>query len=474
MPERISAALGITHEALEVAGVFDRFIDIDSRLHVDPHLLSHSNAPELVAATRTLDRYWEDTISVLRGIFEYGDRFWREALKRFTFPENPSVGLGYAAAGTIGAAIGRKTAEGLVDTARQLVRAGIVDPKVFELVGLFEPNVGPDLISDMTVHIVESHLLEFTQRICAELRIPTKSFLLIGTNYQLPACPATKRHLILLPKDVLRDLPVAFCWEDIDTVCAYNEALRARLNSLIGENWKRATKDNKKQKLKQVLLENPEALTDLIQQYRSKPAEPYDFARDILGETIWLDIAKNAAAEHPLDLKRIGAATPENILLLVRAICSHFRHLVEDCGLSRIFWTDDKQIRHERLPQLLFFAVADCYCKANDIDLSPEVNSGRGPVDFKLSKGYAARVLVEIKWSKNTKLVHGFETQLEEYAKAEQTNTTMLLIVRVTESETSIKKIQAMQAEAIRQGRRAPEIKIVDGRMKDSASHFAA
>jgi hypothetical protein len=473
MPERISAALGITHEAFEAAGVFDRFIDIDSRLHVDPHLLSHSTAPELVAATRTLDRYWEDTISVLRGVFDYGDRFWRESLKRFTFPENPSVGLGYAAAGTSGAAIGRKTAEGLVDTARQLVRAGIVDPKVFELVGLFEPNVGPDLISDMTVHIVESHLLEFTQRICADLRIPTKTFFLGGANYQLPACPSTERHLILLPADILRDLPVAYCWEDIDTVCAYNHALRARLNSLIGENWKRATADNKKQKLKQVLLENPEALTDLIQQYRSKPAEPYDFARDILGETIWLDVAKNAAVEHPLDLKTIGPATAENILHLVRAICGHFRHLVEDCGLSRIFWTDDNKLRHERLPQLLFFSVADCYCKANNIDLSPEVNSGRGPVDFKLSQGYAARVLVEIKWSKNTKLVHGFETQLEEYGKAEQTETSMLLVIRVTESEASIKRIQAIQTEAIRQGKRTPEISIIDGRMKDSASHFS-
>lgn len=472
MADRISDALGVAHEALDAAGVFDRFVDIDSCLHVDPHLLSKSTAPELVAAARTLDQYWKDTIVVLRNIFEYGDRLWREALKRFTFPENSSVGLGYAVAGTSGAAIGRKTAERLVDTAQQLVRAGIVDPKVFELVGLFEPNVGPDLISDITVHIIGPHLLEFTQRVCAELGIPTKAFRIDGVDHHLPECPRTKRHLVLLPKDVLRDLPVAFCWEDIDTVCAYNDALRARLNALIGTNWRRATEDNKKEKLKEVLLENPEALSDLIQQYRAKPAKPYDFERDILGETIWLDVAKKATAEHPLDLKDVGPATPENIMVLVRTICDHFRHLVENCGLSRIFWTDDKQVRHERLPQLLFFAVADCYCKANDIDLSPEVNSGRGPVDFKLSKGYAARVLVEVKWSKNTKLVHGFKTQLEEYAKAEQTNTTMLLVIRVTESEASIDTIQALQAEALRNRKRAPEIKIVDGRMKESASHF--
>ena len=62
------------------------------------------------------------------------------------------------------------------------------------------------------------------------------------------------------------------------------------------------------------------------------------------------------------------------------------RHLVEDCGLCRIFWTDDGQRRDERFAQLPSFGIADSYCKANDIDLSPEVNAGRGPVDFKLQE----------------------------------------------------------------------------------------
>lgn len=473
MAERISDALRVPHDEFEKAGVFDRFIGIDSRLHVDPHLLHSSQAPELRAAAQTLDIYWADTIVVLRNIFEHGDRFWRATLSRFTFPENSHVGLGYALAGATGSAIGRKTAESLVDTARQLVRAGIVDPKVFELVGLFEPNVGPDLISDMTVHIVNEHLLQYTARVCSDLGMKTNQFTINGKAFQLPECPLTQEYLILLPKDILRELPVAFCWEDVDMVCAYNESLRARLNGLIGLNWRKATEDNKKEKLKSVLVENPGALTDLIQQYREKKAEPYDFARDILGETIWLDAGKVAAAQHPLDLKKHGKATPENIANLVRVICEHFRHLVEDCGLHRVFWTDDKKVRHERLPQLLFFAVADSYCKSNDIDLSPEVNSGRGPVDFKLSKGYNTRVLVEVKWSKNSRLVHGYEVQVAEYSKAEQTQHTFFLVIRVTKSVSSLETILALQADAIRNGLRVPEICVVDGRLKDSASHFS-
>ena len=37
--------------------------------------------------------------------------------------------------------------------------------------------------------------------------------------------------------------------------------------------------------------------------------------------------------------------------------------------------------------QAIFFGVADSYCDANNIDLTKEGNNGRGPVDFKLSRG---------------------------------------------------------------------------------------
>ena len=472
MAERISTALNITHEALDGAGVFDRFVDLDSQLHVDPHLLAGSQHPEMVAAAATLEAYWRDTVVVVRGIFEYGDRFWREAVNRFKFPENSNAGLGYARTGTAGLAVGRGIAEGLVETSRQIINAGITDPRVFELVGLLEPKVGPDLISDITVHIVEHHLLAFTSRISAELGIQTRAFSIKGTTYQLPADPTSGEHLILLPKDTLRDLPVAFCWEDIDKVCAYNEGLRARMNALIGENWKRATERNSKEALKRALIENPAVLDDLLKQYRQKPGRPYDFAEDVLGETIWLEEARQAAAAYPLDLKPDGPATRENILAIVRKICDHFRRLVESNGLCRLFWTDKGEVRHERFAQLLFFGIADAYCEANDIDLSPEANSGRGPVDFKLSKGYAARVLVEVKWSKNSKLQHGFETQIEQYAKAERTDATILLVIQVTSTRKSIDNLEAVQGAAIRAGKRTPEIKVVDGRIKDSASHF--
>jgi hypothetical protein len=74
------------------------------------------------------------------------------------------------------------------------------------------------------------------------------------------------------------------------------------------------------------------------------------------------------------------------------------------------------------LQQRLFFAVAYSYCDANNIDLSPECDAGSGQVDFKFSKGFDARVVVEIKLSTNPKVIAGYSMQLQTYMKAEETD----------------------------------------------------
>ena len=58
---------------------------------------------------------------------------------------------------------------------KQLVDAGIDDPVLFELVGIFQENIGPDRISDMVAKIIIDDLILYTQRICKELGIPLKS-----------------------------------------------------------------------------------------------------------------------------------------------------------------------------------------------------------------------------------------------------------------------------------------------------------
>lgn len=133
-------------------------------------------------------------------------------------------------------------------------------------------------------------------------------------------------------------------------------------------------------------------------------------------------------------------------------------------------YKDNGRLREEVFAQRLFFAIADTYCKANDVDLSREPNAGNGPVDFKLSSGYEGRVLVEVKKSTNSDLLHGFETQLPAYEKSEATHESIYLIVRVSEGDSGVKSVLALREKLLQEHKRVPDVFVVDARKRRSAS----
>ena len=62
--------------------------------------------------------------------------------------------------------------------------------------------------------------------------------------------------------------------------------------------------------------------------------------------------------------------------------------------------------------------IAPSVENATEYDVNREVNNGRGPVDFKVSKGSKDTTLVEFKLASNTKLKKNLENQVEIYKKA--------------------------------------------------------
>ena len=56
-------------------------------------------------------------------------------------------------------------------------------------------------------------------------------------------------------------------------------------------------------------------------------------------------------------------------------------------------------------------------CEENDIDISPEAETGLGPVDFKLSRGNCFKILIELKLSSSPNYLKGLDNQLEIYKK---------------------------------------------------------
>jgi hypothetical protein len=125
--------------------------------------------------------------------------------------------------------------------------------------------------------------------------------------------------------------------------------------------------------------------------------------------------------------------------------------------------------RHERSAQRLFFAIAEVYCKANDLAVSPETDSGGGPVDFKFSSGYAACVVVELKLSTG-KVVHGYSTQLEIYKTAASTVRARYLIVDVGKMGKKLDQVLLLKNARANRGSNVTPVIVVDGKRKASAS----
>ena len=91
-------------------------------------------------------------------------------------------------------------------------------------------------------------------------------------------------------------------------------------------------------------------------------------------------------------------------------------------------------------------------------------------MDFKVSKGFTDRVLVEIKLSRNRKLVEGYTRQLEAYKTAEETLKGYYLVIDVGQMGMKDQRLTTVKNRAAKNGDRVSPIIFVDGTRRPSAS----
>lgn len=469
-PKSFSEHFGISSESLDRLGILNPMLNIDTKLFIDPILLDNSVRPEISQqATNSFNHYFRDVIRLLRASRSSGDRPWRAARERFRIREVRATCLGYGMSGIDGYAIGPEKADGITATAKEIVDLGITDPNLFKLLPLLEEGIGPDLISDLTTSAILKDLYRLTDSVCRELHVRTQEFMLEGEAFRLPLNPYAVLPVVLVPRDILRDLPIATDMSEVDDVVSHNTELRKRVNELIGAIWERKTRREKKELLRRRALESRGAFETLLEVIRRAEAEPYDLDGDPKGIITWRKVRESVASVYPLELRLSGPQNAQAAIDLVKAIIEHFRVLIEAKGLWRYLWNDG-QPRNEKNSQMIFFAMADAYCKANDLDVTPEAGTGAGPVDFKFSKGYSTRVIVEVKHSNNSKLISGYTNQLETYRAAELPVCAFYLVVDVGGLGRRAERLYEIKNEKPEGSPPMSEIVIVDGRRRLSAS----
>lgn len=387
-----------------------------------------------------------------------GSKLYRAAEKKFCFPEVNGINLGFSN-GTHGAGFGKQLRKQIIKDAYEIIQSGSEQPEIFQLTSLFEENVGPDRLSDMVARLIYPNIVAYSKRVYVELGITPEKYPSYLFEEGIPWNPYKQHLLLLLPLDILHELPIAKCWDDIDRVCRENEAIRNEINDLIGKEWSKMSSSVKKKYIKDWIFKNPERLNRVITSYKNATVEPYNVFKNVdylvgfLQST--LTISPNS---QPTSLE----ASREIIAVYAEWVEVNRGSLVLKESSSR---------NAEKMVQRTLHATSKYYCQVNNWDISPEEDGGRGPVDFKISRG-SDKTVIEIKLTSNRECVHGLEVQIEEYAKVENTENKILLLVNTGVNEERVQAVVDKRDEMLKAGKNPAEVIVIDAREKASASKY--
>lgn len=434
---------------------FDPVLSVDTKLFIDPFLIYAGEDGPFSGSHKEVISFFNDVFSLIAKT--KGDRthlFWRRALSLLVFPEAEELCLGYATGTTKGAGSGTGFARVIAEALWEAVEAGIKEFSHFEEIGILREGIGADRISDITANLARHRLARYTEVICEGHGVPRVEFKYprgtYSAQYQrwMPLNIAVSKNpyndlpVLLVPEKYLRDLPTIsadafwdFCYTN------ENETLRNDFGADITRNVDKKT-------IIDFARKHPELRAEFLKQVEYEGAKPYDYSEDRRGLVKWYDATAQYCRSAPL---KLGFASEKEFVAFIEALLAEFRNYVENNAGWRLLWNDNGPPKGEEAAQLLFLGVIKHYCKANDIDISREVNIGRGPVDFKVAQGYQFRCLLELKLARNTRFWNGLSRQLPTYQEAEDVRIGYFIVVvqseedlgRLTEIDKKVAQVKA-------------------------------
>lgn len=163
--------------------------------------------------------------------------------------------------------------------------------------------------------------------------------------------------------------------------------------------------------------------------------------------------------ESKSDFYKVGFDTLEE----ARQKVSYLKDVIENKDGWRLFYRDggkriDREVDLHILYQLTWYAT--------ESDVNREVNNGRGPVDFKVSRGRKDKSLVEFKLAKNTQLARNLKKQVEIYEVANNTTKSLKVILYFDLGE--LRKVEAILRDLGLDNN--PDIILIDARSDNKPS----
>lgn len=451
-------------DELEELGVFDSIIDQDSNFFINLVRLKSTKVPEFKNSYEKINNFFSHIAVLLDTSDKKGDKFYNTALKTFRFSEVNGINLGYSES-RYGSGFGPRLRKQVIDDAFDIVKKGSKQPEIFQLVGLFEENIGPDRLSDMVATIILPDIIDYTKRINQELRITSGLYSDLCFNDGLVSNPYKNCDILLLPIDILQELPIAKGWDDIDRVIQENESIRQEINEAVSEEWYKWASGQKKNYLKEYIFKNPDKCARVIEGYRRSTVSRIKLSSDLdyFAAAIFRQMKKSNITflTEKLDTK--------TSLQAAKDVLDIFKDWVEN-NRGWCIIQETESAKREKVVQRLIHLGAKHYIEANNLDISFEPDAGRGPADFKFSRGGDITV-GELKLSSNGQYLHGYTVQIEEYAIAEKTQQRMFVYVDIG-NPGRLKKITDEHQTRIASGKNVPILIIIDSTPKVAASTY--
>lgn len=454
MPTFFNEFFGVEPKLVDDYGAFNISLVNDLPLFIDPFLLFNSRK----AAYRELHDSIIAYLLFLRDKAATGSV--DEALLRewYCFREVRQSWLGFSQVGNAGRGLGIDFARALHGSL-QTIFADFGSERVtkgshLEKVCLIKDGVGRDNISDFTTNLIKRHLYKFSEDFALQHLRPEQrkevSILKVQFNYETESWETASfvlpwvhgDHVVLTPRDLLTrdenwinraDLISGF--EKIP-VSIPDQQVRSLVNNYFLQALKRRpNREPTKEERAEAVLKTIEEFPVLIDYFIRMKENEGGKATSISAERV----------RFARQLFEIGIRSLQSLLVKSGFYSSagstheevhdrlvYFKDVMENKGGYKIFWNKDAlRVRNEKELQIMFRLV----WMGTPSDVSSEVNDGRGPADFKVSKGQGDKTIVEMKLASNKKLETNLQAQAELYQKASDAKRAVKVIVFFSKPE---------------------------------------
>lgn len=440
-------------EKLKEYGAFNISLINDLPLFIDPFLLFNSESEKYKELHEKIIRY----VGFLRDMSQ-GDQLSNGLIKSwFLFPEVRQNWFGYSRIGNGGSGLGIDFATSLNKSFFTILsnfgREEITSGSHLEKLTLIKEGVGKDSISDFTTNLIKSFLLEYTERFAKEniddrylykhmvkkvdFNYSTRTW--VNKEYTLPTYNGD--YVLLTPRDILtKDEPWISRNEmvgDFRGICESipNDQLRGQLTEFFNRCLPDdATKKDFETAADLAINQYPSFIDYYIRRKEMDGAQAHIQSNVKVTETEkafiqsiqrFVDLIFESNAEFFSPKEGTFEESYKRVMYL--------KQVIENNNGYKIFYINGAPLKREADLQLMFRLT----WFASLSDVNSEVDNGRGPVDYKISRGNSDKTLIEFKLASNSKLKQNLAKQVKIYEAANQTDKSIKVILYFTDTELS-------------------------------------